>query len=289
MSAVNHWWGIWPGTCSLLGLYTRRLWLSAEEFKFQGGYSGKTATSGPIYDLTEHSWESCRWVKTCVIMLPEAWGWTVYVWTFNQWETTVFRQRLRLVAEITLAGELIWIWRHGCQQGRRLLCECQTAVGSPRMGNILRHPVVSHRCLIRGHRRVQGVTWRSSMEVTTDGRRHGGCWHQHTIVSRVWKQWRHLCRWTGTLVQPMGSSWIEGLLLSKDWNLPPTCKTPDCREDHRHGCSRNINYRQDQWIPWRARTYCVRMIFCGIMVFLHECVLNVWKVIFLELILTHLV
>jgi len=33
MSAVNQWRGIWPGARSLLGLYTRRVWISAEEFK----------------------------------------------------------------------------------------------------------------------------------------------------------------------------------------------------------------------------------------------------------------
>jgi len=36
-SALNHWHGIWPGTRSLLGLYIRRVWISAKEFKFQGG------------------------------------------------------------------------------------------------------------------------------------------------------------------------------------------------------------------------------------------------------------
>ena len=43
------------------------------------------------------------------------------------------------------------------------------------------------------------------------------------------------------------------------------------------------------WSPGRARTYCVQTIFCGIIVFLRDCVLNVWKVIFLRFILAHLV
>jgi len=68
MSAVNHWREIWPEAHSLLGLYTRCVWILVEEFKFEGGYSGKTTTSWPIYDLIGHSWESCRWFKTCVIV-----------------------------------------------------------------------------------------------------------------------------------------------------------------------------------------------------------------------------
>jgi len=45
MSADNHWQGIWPGTCSLLGLYTRCVSISAKELKFWGGYSVKMATN----------------------------------------------------------------------------------------------------------------------------------------------------------------------------------------------------------------------------------------------------
>jgi len=80
MSAVNQWWWIWPGRRSLLGLYTRR---------------GPTAVKRQQVDWSTTSLdtvESCRWVKTCMCyrLLPEARGWTVpYVWTFNQWETTV--------------------------------------------------------------------------------------------------------------------------------------------------------------------------------------------------------
>jgi len=91
MSAVTHWLGIWPGTHSLLGLYTRCVWLSADEFKFQGVYSDKMARNGPIYDLTIHSWESCWWLKMCqcVIVCYQKHEVELYVWTFNQWETTV--------------------------------------------------------------------------------------------------------------------------------------------------------------------------------------------------------
>jgi len=112
--AVNHRRGIWPGTCCLQGLYTKCIWISAEEFKFQGGYSSKMATSGPISYLTGYSWESCRWVKSCVIVCYQNHNVELHVWTFNQWEATVFHQRLWLVAEIALvhqcvlAGELIW-------------------------------------------------------------------------------------------------------------------------------------------------------------------------------------
>ena len=82
--------------------------------------------------------------------------------------------KIALVHQCVLAGELIWIQRRGRQQGRRVLRGRQTAVGSPRVGNILRIVCHSHRCVTREHRRVQGVTWRSSTGVTTDERRRGG-------------------------------------------------------------------------------------------------------------------
>ena len=40
---------------------------------------------------------------------------------------------IALVHQCLLAGELTWIQRRGRQQERRLLRECQTAVGSPRV------------------------------------------------------------------------------------------------------------------------------------------------------------
>ena len=55
------------------------------------------------------------------------------------------------------------------------------------------------------------------------------------------------CRcWTGMPVKSMGSSWIEDSLPSKDWNVPPSCKLPDCHEDHHCDCSRNIIYQRDR-------------------------------------------
>ena len=58
---------------------------------------------------------------------------------------------IALVHQCVLASELIWIWRHGRQQGRRLLRERQTAVGSPRVGDILRRRVVCRTTKVRLH------------------------------------------------------------------------------------------------------------------------------------------
>jgi len=55
-------------------LYTRRVRISVDEFKFQGGHSGKTATSGPIYNLTH--WTQLKGLSVgkdvCYHLLPEA-------------------------------------------------------------------------------------------------------------------------------------------------------------------------------------------------------------------------
>jgi len=89
MSAVNQWRGIRPGIRSLLGLYTRCVWISADEFKFQGQWQNGNKWT----DLRPH-WtqlrEFCRWVKTHVIVCYQKHEIQLYLWTFNQWEKQCF-------------------------------------------------------------------------------------------------------------------------------------------------------------------------------------------------------
>jgi len=94
------------------------------------------------------------------------------------------------------------------------------------------------------------------------GRRRGGRRHQHTVV-KVVEAVRISPSPDWAPVQSTGSSWIEDSLPSKDWNVPPTCKPPDCREDRHRGCSRNSVYQQDRLesMAGRTKTYCVQTIF----------------------------
>jgi len=108
---------------------------------------------------------------------------------------------------------------------------------------------VSHHCMIRGHRRVRGVTWRSSTGVTTDGEE---TWWTPTPAHR-----RVNCQGRGSRADiavaglgrqsnPRDHPGIEDSLPSKYWNVPPTRKLPDCCEDRCCSCSRNIIYRRDR-------------------------------------------
>jgi len=92
---------------------------------------------------------------------------------------------------------------------------------------------------------VRGVACRSS---TGKHRRWWGVMEVDgsTPSWKSWKPWRHCHRRTGMPVQPTGSFWNWGSLPSKDWNVPLTCKLPDCREVRHHGCSRNIICQRDR-------------------------------------------